>query len=1483
MIRVARKLARGLGWLLLGLVAVVGSVLVHLTASPLGDESAPEILAFVEDALPGAIDAEGLRIDGVTIAGDALAIRTPGGEVVASSGAFVARLAPMSLLAGELRIAEVRAHDLWLDLSGGVDPLLSAFDDGTSEPSEGGSFPVVLDAIALRDARIELGEYEVRSLDADASLRTAPLAIDARLPRAVLQRQGGEVTRLDGARASVDERDDGLHARGQASLRPRGGGGVRASADVALEPLSGRVSLDARGIEAPLFEALGVELPLTSEAYPLGASLDANGSLDAANLAALVWTPHGAVDVAAASDETTARAQVSTTGVDLRTLLGEDLEPVAGAVRAELEVPTGSGAVRLAGRYGDEPVPRVRLGLRLDDDALLLHSLSLQDLPEWTATLGARVGFDERYRWKLALHAPSLFDVRALPVRGEVRIATFGELDGEELRAELRASPSGLDGFGLHLAAANVRAKAQGPLRALDGDAHVRARGLRYGGERVERAAIDARASGSIVEAKLDLSRPKLAFDLDARVRRPTTAWSGAYDGRASATLRVEGRRTEIRLGGRYVAGDAMRADVRSFSARGAHARLDAAGSVRGERFVANVDVEEIDLAPFGDLLQLPLEGRVQETYLDLEGRFDDPRGTARGQVEGVRVDPAMPYVSAGWDARLDGETVVLRAHADSGRGDLGLVARIRRGRGALVRSIERGRIDLHAHAHELDLALVRELADAPVRGVLDVDLTVDGPARDPEASLIVGLARTSVQVEDRWSEPLAGRVAVDAKEGTVHVDADLRDARGRLVEAEGRVVLGDGTLPALLADLPPLTRVPWKVEARIPERSFTELPITLAELPRGRASVHVAVDALEREPQGNVQATLRLDPHALDASCEETRTRLALHGELSSGGAELEGDLALDDEEVATLLVESQDIGRAFAGLLEGRDVGPPDDLRGRLEASPIPLSRIPYACGEVAGHVEGHLELTAMGSARPRGDVELRASLRPDDERYDLVVTADVDSGRARAEVNVNHATRQVMHALAEAPLRWRDQWVPEWSGETLRGDATLDEVPAALFAAVAPVIERGEGTLSGELHASGTTLDDLDARGRLVLDAVGVSVVPTSQRFEDVNGVVRLTPGRLTIEDLRTRDLDGSARLDGHLDLDGWSPRHAELTVNADDFPIRWQGLEQGRLSGVVDVAGTVDDEGSNIEVSLRELEVRLGESLGDTVQDLDPHPRVFYSTDEGYAIDDPEEALAQRLGDTAPAPSSLLPLRLEVRSEESFWVRRSDLAAQVEVAVDATATAEGLRLRGPIRVRRGFLLLVGKSFDLEPGELRFTGGSTLDPQLDLRAMHQVGGGDTVTVDVSGRASSPELAFSSSVPGVETDREVIALLARGRQTEADAAAQTTAFVSALTGGLLARLTRQRAGAYVPVLTVGSAGGQTTLRAGFSVDSLIPDALDDVVQGAYVEGFVGAGGTEQRTTGGVLVELLFPRAITATGRVAEPSGWSADVSWEP
>jgi autotransporter translocation and assembly factor TamB len=87
---------------------------------------------------------------------------------------------------------------------------------------------------------------------------------------------------------------------------------------------------------------------------------------------------------------------------------------------------------------------------------------------------------------------------------------------------------------------------------------------------------------------------------------------------------------------------------------------------------------------------------------------------------------------------------------------------------------------------------------------------------------------------------------------------------------------------------------------------------------------------------------------------------------------------------------------------------------------------------------------------------------------------------------------------------------------------------------------------------------------------------------------------------------------------------------------------------------------------------------------------------------------------------------------------------------------------LFVTGEIRLVRGQYAFQGRRFNVEEGRIVLGGEVPPDPQLDITAVNKTGEYE-VTVRITGRASEPALALSSSPPLEQGD--ILALLVFGR----------------------------------------------------------------------------------------------------------------------
>ncbi|HJK97770.1 MAG TPA: translocation/assembly module TamB domain-containing protein [Polyangiaceae bacterium LLY-WYZ-14_1] len=1026
------------------------------------------------------------------------------------------------------------------------------------------------------------------------------------------------------------------------------------------------------------------------------------------------------------------------------------------------------------------------------------------------------------------------------------------------------------------------------------------------------------RSTATLRIARLDLARLDAALGLDAGLAG-TIAGSADVDGSPD---RPELDLTVAAPEGLSVPGlslDALDAQA-SYSTRRRRASVDVDGGLddEGGGFDARVDLR---LAPGKDPVTSILRGRaakgsrVRVDRLDLArlnpllaGPKEASPENASGKAPGGREDgdddeaAASPPALAGKVSGLVTLSGPLRAPAAtvSLRGD------------DLVATAEVFPADLALDA-VLDeagaLTLRLQLATAGEAGRTDLP-----EARGPEETAPGARARAAVSGD---ADPLFA------------TGPRLADLRVEAVLPVARAIAGRPVAPtAVLVDQP------WSLTIDVPERRLDRLgpPVELG-LPV-IAEAHLAAAG---GPEAPPDQLLRLDGRVrLDAGEPGLRSLLGADVERCAG-AELIAvnfEVTAGTETTATVTVAPDGEGDAGASrifqvvataptplvrwLEEGLPPTPPP-LAVDAGMDRVELARIPVACRQVAGSLG--LDLQGENLLTPRPELALTvagdaltfpAADLGDEEVAPVTLRVDtrVDRKRVAAEIGLDQAGRTILRIDGRVPLELAPNGL---SGGGLGDgpvtlDARFDETPVAVLTGPVPLFARPGGTIDGEVHVEGRSVETADVSGRIELDDAALTVRDPFLRLQGLRGTVVLEDDELRVEGLRTVDREGKLRVDGDVGLAELAPSTLDLTIELDDYPVRNEGVIFATVNGELRVGGDLSGDPRRIVVRIARLDVELPEQIGREVRGLDPHPQVIYAGEPGFDRSlSVTEALARHQGrPRGEAPPGVedgepTPLVLEVRSIVPFWVRQPSFSVQLETDLKVESEGEQTTIRGPVTVRRGFIDIVGGSFQFEEGTINFNGAIPVDPTLDLTATNEVSSGHVVTVRITGHLGDPELEFSSTDPNVRTDAEIIASVLGVRsggsgQSSQDAESQTGALLAGLTAGFVGSLTRRELGQYLPILSVESGGtaASTRLRAGFQADALIPDALRGVVKGAYVEGVVAGGEDDGDQPGGTqtagspvragfLIELFFPQDLGAEASYMQPDNWSLDLTWNP
>lgn len=942
------------------------------------------------------------------------------------------------------------------------------------------------------------------------------------------------------------------------------------------------------------------------------------------------------------------------------------------------------------------------------------------------------------------------------------------------------------------------------------------------------------------------------------------------------------------------------RLSVDSLSVRGKGIGLDATGQyLFDDEIDVAFRVRSLDLARITQAFDLGLQlaGNLQGAGR-IDGPNERPALTATFDVEDGKIE-ALPVESLGGTLAYSARESA-RANLDVDLGDRGVVtlradATLSRAP-SLSEALRTARFDVRLVVESLDVHAMSDLVDElpPLEGRLTSEVTVHGTL----ASLDVELNAAGRGISGAGLKPMDLHLATSLRRGNWAAELDAETDAGGALNANAQARLD---LPKLFRGAPWTTIAdePWSVSIRIPEQRWAALPFD-AEFPTpARVRLDVQASGGKTPVVADLDLDLKMpppraapaDPSAPPAPCpsaEPARLRARVELREADTRVSVEGYVAHDQV--------LRGNGHMKTPLLSWVRHGMPSQWPAasvKVEIDPIELGAVPVLCEQAAGELQARLDAT--GLFRLNQDISIRLEgrkLRFENEiPIDVLAQAVATATSASAEARAFDGDRELFEMFAHVPLDLRTPDVPIAIGDgEISASANFDDAPLSVLLAPLPWVARPSGRLNGNLTASGrsTDLSTVQVRGAIRLAEASMTLKDPFVRLDDVDADLQIEPNELVVRSLSAHDRDGRVQVEGRIGLDAWEPGEVELTLRADQFPLRRAGVLLATFNGRAEITGDLSSDPRALRMVLgQEVSLVLPENLEfGGVQELAQHPLVIYPGQPGFdrTLGVQKALAAHRSG--APDVQQAPPLLLRVRSTEPSWVRRPDFSLQLSLDVEVHSENDATWLTGTVDVRRGFLALLNKNFDIQSGSLEFTGATPINPTVDLSAKHRLNDGYSVTVDIKGSVSDPELTFSTDAPGANTNAEIIALLlGTSRQGTADAQAdnQTRSVLAGLTAGLVGSVARRELGQYAPIIAVESEGtlDSTGVRAGFTIGDLVPEAWQSVLLGVYVEGLLA--GSEQGPRGGLLLELLFPHHLSTTTTYEQPDNWSLDFLWQP
>lgn len=1281
---------------------------------------------------------------------------------------------PWALLSGDLRLTDVRVEDLRL-----ARPPRPA--DTTAARAPGGlpALPLNVTVERLSIADVVLG--------ADVLGEAAAFRITG---EATARESGHVATTLQ-----VDRTDGGTGgARIDALFDPRS---ERLELDVAVnEPAGGLV---ARALDVPDLPALTVYLagagPLTDWRGDLAVTLEDLASIKAAVTLGRDDGLHFQVSGTAASTR-------PATGLPWRLMAG-DVSFAADGVWSERKVLTLTRArlesdaveVRIDGRLAAADLGLDgRIGVRVKDSALL--AAILPDSRAEGLTIDAEASgpmMHPKITVALAAERLAIPDWDARGVQVHLTVALDGALRDPGTHAAVTLTGAVADLAAVDLAdvepllGRRYAWDVAGDLDVGEGTLTAGDVSLRAGPSEAKGRATVRLVTGE-VEADLRIAVSDLAglgplLDMAVQGRADVNARLTALDFGATVTAALSGRLADLRVddpfadallaGQAEVSGDLAlpgngRLEMRNIVLDSPAAKLTGTADLTGRyrQLQATYDVRIAEADVLSPALGISVAGQAVVTG-KADGLARNPAFTSRIGVDKARIEG----VDLGrLDADVRAENVSSEPH---GAVAFTASAPVR----DLAGSADFAVADRAVHLTALRLsgqgtaatgALTIPFSGAPVTGTAAVEIADLAPWVMPAGIDAGGAVKAKVRLSANgarqvvvldgtitapvWRQPDGTTKTADQAAVTGRFDDLLGTRAGRLSVQAVNVVAGDVRLASVSADATGDAR---QAEVRLTTEGTWRGPLSLQAAGRVRledTGWSVDLTGAEGLALGQpiaLQApvtvvrqgkSMTLSPLELDFG----KAHLRAEGRLDA--TEITVEARLDDLALNTLAaiwpeaVLAGDVSGTVS--IAGRRDNPAGT--GRLSAANVKTEAAaqapPVGVDVTADWRDGRLTVAGRITGTPERDAELAA---------DVPLRLDTET--------------LALHLPADAPITghaaWHGEMASLWpllplDGHNLTGATELDVKLAGSLAAP---------QVSGQLKLSGGAYENID----------------TGTLLKDLALRIDLADDRAVLSEFQATDgRGGRLSASGQVALDPAQKYPFSLESKATTLAAVRRDDITAVVSGTASFTGDLDQALLRGAITTDTVEVRIIDRLPAEVEVLDV---VETGANGKIAVAKPAESTA---GGGLPVA-----LDMGLSMPRRVFVRGRGLDSEWAGAAKISGTAEAPVIDGEMRLVRGQMTVLTKSFRLTRGTVTFPGGDQIIPTLDVSAEHKAKD-LTVTARIIGPATNPAVTLAS-VPPLPRD-EIVSRVLFGK-----AATQLSALEAAQLGTAVADLSGTGGGA--------------------------------------------------------------------------------------